>query len=120
MLEVLSVFELEPQRSLIVTLEQGDKEGQRQEMVRSKLEKLDVVMRRQSFALCIGKMLPCATFNLRQIRDDVGSFSFPPGNGASGIFTIALNQLWVAIDSVKELVEEIFAHASTPFGYQVK
>src|SRR5438876_9425519 len=107
MLEVLRVLKLEPQRTLIVTLEQGDKEGERQEMVRSKLEKLDVVMRRQRLALFVAKLLPRAAFDLRKVQNDVGSFGFPPRDGATGVFTVAFNQLWVTVESEKELVEEV-------------
>ena len=53
-------------------------------------------------------------------QDDVGTLGFPPGDGAARVFAVALNQLWVAVDGEKELVEEVLAHAFTPFGYQVK
>src|SRR5205807_5319949 len=103
----------------IVTLEQGDTERERQEIVRSQLEQLDVVMRRQRLALFVGKPLPRAAFNHGQIQDDIGPLRFPPGDGSARVFAVALNQLWVAVYAIEELVEEILAHASTPFGYHV-
>ena len=69
MLEVARILTLEPEWLRIVTLEQGDKEGERQEMVGSKLEKLDVVMRRQRLALFVAKLLPRAAFDLGQVQD---------------------------------------------------
>ena len=88
--------------------------------MRSQLEQLDVVIRRQRLALFVGKLLPRAAFDLGQVQDDVGPLGFPPGDGAARVFAVALNQLWVAVDGEEELVEEVLAHASTPFGYQVK
>src|SRR5439155_12599621 len=110
-LELSRVLALEPQRLRIVTLEQGDTERERQEMVRSQLEQLDVVMRRQRLALFVGKLLPGAAFAIRQVQDDVGPLGFPPGDGAARVFAVALNQLWVAVYAVEELVEEVLAHA---------
>src|SRR6266699_2359037 len=118
-LEFPRILALEPERLRIVTLEQGNKERERQEVVRSKLEKLDVVMRSQRFAFFAGKLLPRAAFDLRQVQDDVGSIGFPPGDCAARVFAVAPNQLRVAVNGEEEFVEEILTHASTPFGYQV-
>src|SRR5579863_5856878 len=118
-LELARVLELEAQRLRVVTLEEGDKERERQKIVRSKLEKLDVVMRRQGFALFIAKLLPGAAFGLGQVQDDVSSLGLPPCDGAARIFAVALNQNGIAVDGEEELIEEILAHASAPFGYQV-
>ncbi|HEX7736339.1 MAG TPA: DnaJ C-terminal domain-containing protein, partial [Ktedonobacteraceae bacterium] len=119
-LEFCRILALEPQRLRIVTLEQGDKECKRQEMMRSKLEKLDIVMHRQRFALFVGELLPRAVFALGQIQDNIRPLGLPPDDGPSWVCAVALNQLRVAVNREKELVEKVLAHASTPFGYQVK
>src|SRR5918912_2939221 len=119
-LKLPRILALEPQRLRIVTLKQSDKEREREERVRAQFEKLDVVMRRQRLALFIGEPLPGAAFAFGQIQDDIGLLGFPPGDGSTWVFAVALNQRWVAVDGKEELVEEIFAHASTPFVYQVK
>src|ERR687886_677902 len=119
-LKLPRILALEPQRLRIVTLKQSDKERERQERVRAQFEEPDVVMRRQRLALLIGEPLPGAAFGFGQIQDDIGLLGFPPGDGSAWVFAVALNQRWVAVDRKEELVEEIFAHASTPFGYQVK
>src|SRR5947209_19991057 len=108
-LELPRVLALEPERLIIVTLEQGNTERERQEMVRSQLEQLDEVMRRQCLALFVGKLLPRAAFDLGQVQNGVGPLGFPPGDGTARIFSVALNQLWVAVDGEEGLVEEILA-----------
>src|SRR6266571_820058 len=118
-LELPRVLALESERLRIVTLEQGNIKRECQEVVRSKLEKPDIVMRRQRLALFVGEMLPRAAFALGQVQDDVGPLGFPPGDCTARVFAVALNQLWVPVDCEEALVEEILAHASTPFGYQV-
>jgi len=95
-LEFPRILTLEPQRLRIVTLEQGDKEGERQEMVHSELEQLDVVMRRQRLALLVGKLLPRAAFDLRQVQNNVGPLGFPPGNGAARVLVIGVALLALA------------------------
>src|SRR5258707_5845267 len=104
----------------MVSLEESYKERKRQEMMRTKLEKLDVVMRRQRLALFASELLPCAAFALRQIQNTIRPFCLPPGDYAALVFSIALHQFRVTVDREKEFVEEIFAHTFAPFGYQVK
>src|SRR5437870_13791632 len=88
-LEFPRVLALESQRLRIVTLEQGDTERERQEIVRSQLEQLDVVMRRQRLTLFVGKLLPRAAFHLGQVQDYVGPLGLPPGDGAARVFAVA-------------------------------
>src|SRR5579864_1934029 len=52
-LEFPRVFALESQRLRVVALEESDKERERQEIVCSQLEQLDVVMHRQRLALFV-------------------------------------------------------------------
>src|SRR5579885_77245 len=89
-------------------------------MVRPELEKFDVVMSSQRLALFVAKLQPGAAFAFWQVQNNVGPLGFPPGDCASRIGAVTLNQLRVAVDGNEEFVEKILAHASAPFGYQVK
>src|SRR5271166_5911062 len=51
---------LERQRLGVVPLEQGDEQGQQQEVVRAELEERDVVVRRQRLPLGVGELQPGA------------------------------------------------------------
>ena len=119
-LEVACILTLKCQRLLVVTLKEGDKKRERQEIVRPKLKELHIIVGCQCFALFVGKVLPGATLALRKVQNDISTLVFPPGNCATGVFTVPLDQLWIAVNREEELIEKIFTHASTPFGYQVK
>src|SRR5215469_8207929 len=119
-LELTRVFALEPERLRIVALEQCDKERKGQEMVGAKLKELNIVVSGQRLSLFVGECLPRALLHLGEIQNDVGSLRLPPGHRSTRIFAVALDQYWIAVNRKEKLVQQIFAHAATPFGYQVK
>jgi hypothetical protein len=112
---------LEGQRLGVVALEQGDEQGQDQEVVRAHLEQRDVVVGGQRLPFGVGEPQPGAALGARAVEDSVGLLGLPPGHGAARVGAVALDQFRVPVDGVQELVQQVLAHcAATPFGYQVK
>src|ERR1700735_1484138 len=58
---------LERQRLVVVLLEQGDEQGQQQEVMRAELEQRDVIMGRQGLPLGVGELQPGAALGLRAV-----------------------------------------------------
>src|SRR5262245_45633515 len=71
MAEAGSKFTLEPQRLVVIALEQSDKQGQQQEVVTAEAEQGDIVMRGERFAFGFGKGQPRAALHLGKVQDDV-------------------------------------------------
>src|SRR6478752_2346272 len=70
--------------------------------------------------LGVVELQPGAALGPRAVEDHDGLLGLPPRHGAARVGAVALDQLRVAVDGVQELVQQVLAHASTPFGYQVK
>src|SRR5215471_9288596 len=62
--EAGGVLALEPERLVVVALEQGDEQGQCEERVGPELEQLRVVVRRERLALGVGQREPGALLAL--------------------------------------------------------
>src|SRR5262245_60516633 len=118
--QLAGVLQLEAQRLGVVTLEHGDKEGERQERVGAQLEQSRVVVGGQCGALVVLELQPRGRLAQVAGEDPVGLAGFPPLDRPLWIIAVALHQVRVAVDGEQELVQEILAHAGTPLGYQVK
>src|SRR5215469_17753415 len=67
--EAGGVLALEPERFVVIALEQGDEQGQREERVGPELEQLRVVVRRERLALGVGQRQPRALLALMTAED---------------------------------------------------
>jgi hypothetical protein len=108
------VLELEAERLLVVALEHGDVQGQREERVRAELEQLRVVMPGQGRPLYVVELQPGGALGAGHVQDDVGSLGLPPLDGAPGVFPVPLDELGVAVDGVEELVQQVLRQVYTP------
>src|SRR5215204_4750486 len=62
----------------------------------------------------------CPALFVGAVQDLVGHLPFPPGHRLRRVCTVTLDQLGIAVDGEEELVQQVFAHTSAPFGYHVK
>src|SRR5215207_9872495 len=104
----------------VVAFEQRDEQRQREERVGAQFEQPHMVLVAQGPALLIGEGEPGRLLTGGAVEEPVGEHLLPPGHGAGGVRAVPLDQFGVAIDGVEELVQQVLAHAGTPFGYQVK
>src|SRR5262249_58304503 len=88
--EAGGVLALEPERLVVVALEQGDEQGQREERVGPELEQLRVVVGRERLALGVGQRQPGAPLALVTAEDHVGALGLPPLHGAARVGAVAL------------------------------
>jgi hypothetical protein len=111
---------LHGERFGVITLEHGDPESQGEERMRTHLEQRDVIVSSERTTFGVGESQPGRGLTGVAVQDLVRLLGLPPGDQAGWILPVLLHQQWIPIDGEQELVEQVLAHASTPFGYQVK
>jgi hypothetical protein len=104
----------------MITFEHRDEQGQRQKRMCTHFEQGHVIVLLECPALLVVERQPGAALVIGAVQDLVGHLPFPPGHRLRGGCTVALDQLGIAVDGEEELVQQVFAHPTAPFGYHVK